>query len=37
MELALKDAVDPAGLLLLPDLEQVLASLGPVAPVLARR
>ena len=37
MELPLEDAVDPASLLLLPDLEQVLALLGPVAPVLTRR
>src|SRR5882724_122490 len=36
-ELLLEDAVDAAGLLLLPDLEQVLALLGPVAAVLARR
>src|SRR6266581_1436090 len=37
VELALQDAVDPAGLLLLPDLRQVVAFLGPVAAVLARR
>src|ERR1035438_736690 len=37
VELTLEDAVDPAGLLLLPDLEQVLALLGPVAAVLTRR
>src|ERR1039458_4267513 len=37
VELPLEDAVNPAGLLLLPDLEQVLALLGPVAPVLTRR
>src|SRR5215467_1179882 len=36
-ELPLQHAVDPLGLLLLADLEQVLALLGPVAPVLARR
>src|SRR6266851_2467131 len=37
VELPLEDAVDPARLLLLPDLEQVLALLGPVPPVLTRR
>src|SRR6266700_1565213 len=37
VELALQDAVDPAGLLLLPDLLQVVAFLGPVPPVLTRR
>src|SRR5579859_7722973 len=37
VELALEDAVDPASLLLLPDLRQVVAFLGPVAAVLARR
>src|SRR6202035_1559254 len=37
VELLLEDAVDAAGLLLLPDLEQVLALLGTVAAVLARR
>src|SRR5215472_3582988 len=37
VELPLEDAVDPARLLLLPDLEQVLALLRPVAPVLTRR
>src|ERR1700733_7717405 len=37
MELALEDAVDPLGLLLLPDLLQVLAFLGPVPAVLTRR
>src|ERR1022692_2215612 len=36
MELALKDSVDPACLLLLPDLKQVLALLGPVPAVLTR-
>ena len=36
-ELPLQDAVDPAGLLLLPDLQQVLALLRPVAAVLTRR
>src|SRR6266571_4681376 len=37
VELPLQDAVDPAGLLLLPDLRQVVAFLGPVAAVLTRR
>src|SRR6185312_13318295 len=37
VELALQDAVDPAGLLLLPDLRQVVAFLGPVPAVLDRR
>ena len=37
MELALEDAVDPLGLLLFPDLLQVLAFLGPVPAVLTRR
>src|SRR5712691_1028490 len=37
VELPLQDAVDPAGLLLLPDLLQVVAFLGPVPAVLARR
>src|SRR6201999_3961350 len=37
VELPLQDAVDPAGLLLLPDLRQVVAFLGPVPAVLARR
>src|SRR5712691_11733968 len=37
VELLLKDAVDPLGLLLLADLEQELALLGPVTAVLARR
>src|SRR5215469_14593360 len=37
LELPLQDAVDPAGLLLLPDLLQVVAFLGPVPAVLARR
>jgi len=36
MELALEDSVDPAGLLLLPDLEQVLALLRAVPAVLTR-
>src|ERR1017187_5939136 len=36
MELALKDSVDPACLLLLPDLKQVLALLGQVPAVLTR-
>src|SRR5262249_59101267 len=36
VELPLQDAVDAARLLLLPDLEQVLALLGPVAAVLPR-
>src|SRR5262249_530084 len=36
-ELPLQDAVDAARLLLLPRLEQVLALLGAVAPLLARR
>src|SRR5580692_5035330 len=36
-ELLLKDSVDPAGLLLLADLQQVLAVLLPDAAVLARR
>src|SRR5580698_3611681 len=36
VELAFKDAVDPLGLLLLPDLEQELALLRPVPAVLAR-
>src|SRR6266705_678562 len=37
VELPLQDAVDPAGLLLLPDLRQVVAFLGPVPAMLARR
>src|ERR1035441_415905 len=37
VELALQDAVDAAGLLLLPDLEQELALLRPVPAVLTRR
>src|SRR5580693_599130 len=37
VELPLQDAVDPAGLLLLPDLLQVVAFLRPVPAVLARR
>ena len=37
VELPLQDAVDPAGLLLLPDLLQVVAFLGPVPAVLTRR
>src|SRR6185312_11563787 len=36
VELPLENPVDPARLLLLPDLEQVLALLGPVAAVLTR-
>src|SRR5215469_2180344 len=37
VELPLEDPVDPLGLLLLPDLEQVVVLLGPVAAVLTRR
>ena len=37
VELPLQDPVHPAGLLLLPDLEQVLALLRPVAAVLTGR
>src|SRR5579863_5591459 len=37
VELALEDAVDPLGLLLLPDLLQEVAFLGPVPAVLTRR
>src|SRR5690349_13054719 len=37
VELPLQDAVDPAGLLLLPDLLEEVAFLGPVPAVLTRR
>src|SRR5712691_962737 len=37
VELPLEDSVDAAGLLLLPDLKQVLALLRPVPAMLARR